>query len=75
MREGFDWAVAVLQSWMTEMKAVASRLKSPELMTYLGSREELQAKRQQEISAGFQSLSNLAVILSEAASSQAKERR
>lgn len=63
IREGFEWGVDTLQSWMDELRALADTLGSPALVAYLDSREALLFERKEQVSAGFQSLMNLAAAL------------
>jgi hypothetical protein len=58
-REGFAWAVDQLQGWLLDLKELAAELHSPELVSYLETRETMLRKQTDEISVGLQNLAKL----------------
>ncbi len=66
MREGFDWGLGVLRGWLAELQARAEDLGSPALAAYLDAREAMLLERQQQVSAGFESMRTLAAALQQA---------
>jgi hypothetical protein len=64
-REGFAWAIAKLQSWMSELKAFAGQLRSPDLGNYLENREALLLEQKEMLVKGLQSLAALAAAKSD----------
>ncbi len=63
-REGFNWATAKLETWMLSLQDLAVNLPSPELETYLNTRNLMLQQQKEEIAEGLQSLAKL-VNLSE----------
>lgn len=61
-REGFDWGIAQAQGWMSALQALAQELGSPELISYLGTREEMLQQQATEASAGLVALRKLAAV-------------
>ena len=57
--EGFDWGVALLTTQMRALERMASRLSSPELLSFLKARDEYFRQRSSEVSAGLKGLSSL----------------
>ena len=62
MREGFDWAVECIQSWMAEAKQVARELNSPDLVAYLDHRETLFLTRKNKVTAGLHNAAKLLAL-------------
>jgi hypothetical protein len=63
VREGFEWGVSVLQTWMEELKARAKPLNSPDLLVYLDQREAMLARQREEVAVGLRHLSKLAEVM------------
>ena len=61
-REGFGWAIETAQGWMVALKALTRELHSPELLTYLETREAMLRKQTAEVSAGLETLARLAAL-------------
>lgn len=55
LRGGLDWGMALLQSWMDEMKAAAKELGCEDAVGYLQRREAMLRKRRESLSGGLQS--------------------
>ena len=66
IREGFEWGIELLQTWMAELKALAHTLDSSALTAYLATREAMLLERKELVSAGLPSLLNLAATLQQA---------
>ena len=64
IREGFDWGIEVLQTWMNELKALARNLNSPDMVAYLAEREAMLLQKAEEIAVGLQNLAKLRNLLS-----------
>jgi hypothetical protein len=62
IREGFAWGNYVLQTCMSELKAAAVALDSPDLGTYLNSRERMMAEQGEEVMRGLESLVGLLAV-------------
>lgn len=58
-REGFTWAIETSQAWMSTLKTLAGELGSPDLLTYLETRETMLHQQQEEVAAGLQNLARL----------------
>jgi len=61
-REGFGWGMAQAQGWMSALQALAQELGSPELVSYLETREEMLQRQATEASAGLVALRKLASV-------------
>jgi len=60
VREGFEWGVQTLESWLDELGAVAERLESREVAAHLNGRKQLLRERCAGIRPVFESLQKLA---------------
>lgn len=58
-REGFAWAIAKAEGWMSELQTLAAELGSPELIVYLETRQKMLRQQQEEVTVGLQSLARL----------------
>jgi hypothetical protein len=58
-RAGFAWAIAQAGGWLAALQALAEELDSPDLTTYLTTRETMLQQQQAEVAAGLQSLARL----------------
>lgn len=58
-REGFDWAVARLQTWLAELQRLAVELHSPPLTAYLTERGRMLQQQQAEVAEGLGHLTRL----------------
>lgn len=59
LREGFAWAMAALEGWMAELRALAAGLGSPALERYLDGRAGQLRARYEESRAGLRSAARL----------------
>jgi len=62
LREGFEWALHELQSWMEEMKRIARSFHSPSLLEYLLMRE---TRMQEKYSSGLVELRTIHRLFSQ----------
>ncbi len=60
--EGFEWAIAKLQEWMSSLKTQAKTLNSPDLLNYLDTRQSMLLKQKADVVKGLQSLATLAAL-------------
>jgi hypothetical protein len=58
-REGFDWALAQLQTWLAELQRLAVELHSPPLNAYLTERGRMLQQQQAEVMEGLGQLTRL----------------
>ena len=63
-REGLNWAIDKLETWMSSLQDLAVNLSSPDLETYLNTRNQMLQQQKEEIAEGLQNLAKL-VNLSE----------
>jgi len=70
-REGFGWALARLESWMTALQQATLELGSPDLVNYLELRQAMLLKQQSDVSQGLQHLA--AIVASAVGSPPAAE--
>jgi hypothetical protein len=61
-REGFAWAIDKLQEWLAQLKPLAVQLNSPDLLTYLATREAMLLKQQREVTEGLHHLAQIATL-------------
>lgn len=59
VRDGFAWGLNNLEAWMSELKALARDLKSPELGAYLDLRDTMMGKQKEEVMDGLQNVAKL----------------
>lgn len=59
-REGFEWGMATLETWMTEAQALTAGLDSPALASYLDARRAALAAKRAEVEPGLHALACLA---------------
>jgi hypothetical protein len=59
IREGFEWAMETLETWMSELRALSRDLQSPAIMEHLDMRAAALAKKKANFSEGLRSLSEL----------------
>ena len=62
-REGMMWGSGVLTEWMTEMRALAVQLQSPDVDAYLVERLRAFEARRQDVEAGVRGLEALAAAM------------
>jgi hypothetical protein len=60
VREGFEWGVDTLRSWMTGLREAARELESPEVVEHLTARESRLLERRDGLRPGLRSLGILA---------------
>ncbi len=61
-REGFQWAIEKSQGWMSNLKAMAHDLQSPDLTAYLDTRQAMLLKQKEDVAKGLQSLAKIMAI-------------
>ena len=66
VRQGFEWGIATLQDWMTNLTNLARPLNSPGLMAYLDWRAADLEQRHASAAKGLHHLAKLAVAMSAA---------
>jgi hypothetical protein len=59
VREGFAWGMSQAAQWMFALQALAQELNSPDLLTYLQTRQAMMRQQQQEVEAGLRSLAKI----------------
>jgi hypothetical protein len=59
VREGFEWGIETLQTWMVELRAMAPQLQNPNLAAYLNQREIMLLKQKEEVAEGLRSLGQI----------------
>ena len=62
-REGFGWAVRMLDGWMGELKEKARALNSLDMDRYLATRDAMLREKQHELAPGLQSAERLFDVL------------
>lgn len=63
VREGFEWSMDRLETWMCEMRPLAEETHSAALLTYLERRVDLLAKKRKEMCDGLQNLARFRAAL------------
>lgn len=61
-REGFAWALTKIETWMSSLRQAAVELGSPDLITYLETRQAMLLKQQEEVAQGLHDLARLVTI-------------
>lgn len=69
-REGFSWALAQLENWMTALQQTTLELGSPELVNYLELRQAMLLKQQADVAAGLQHLAAIVALAEESREGQ-----
>ncbi|MBC8235280.1 hypothetical protein H8E77_37520 [bacterium] len=64
IREGFDWGMETLRTWMNELKALSRNLNSPDMLAYLDKRETMLLQKAEEFTVGLQNVAKLLELLS-----------
>ena len=59
IREGFEWGIETLQTWMVELRAMAPQLQNPNLAAYLNQREVMLLEQKEEVAEGLRSLGQI----------------
>ncbi|MBV8773781.1 MAG: hypothetical protein JO166_15860 [Deltaproteobacteria bacterium] len=63
LREGLDWGMDTLETWMRELKMLATDLQCPDAMDYLDGRGVRLAQRRAALTEGLRNLSKLRSVL------------
>ncbi|MBI3797078.1 MAG: hypothetical protein HY268_08935 [Deltaproteobacteria bacterium] len=63
IREGGEWGMDTLATWMAELRALAQDLASPGLIAYLDTRAAILAERRNALFNGLQNLAKLRLAL------------
>jgi hypothetical protein len=59
IREGFEWGVETLQTWLAELKDLAASLDNPNLVAYLNRREAMLLKQNADVAEGLRHLNKI----------------
>jgi len=59
IREGFEWAMETLETWMAELRALAANLQNPAIAEHLDVRAAALAKNKANFSKGLPGLGEL----------------
>jgi hypothetical protein len=63
IREGFEWAMETLDTWMSELMTIAKNLQSRGSVAYLYKRAAILEKRRRDVHAGLRSLAKIRTAL------------
>jgi hypothetical protein len=61
-RQGFAWALETARQWMSTLQVLAQELGSPEMLSYLETREAMLQQQATEVATGLTALSKIATI-------------
>ncbi len=64
IREGFEWAMETLETWMAELRALSRDLQNPAIVEHLDMRAAALAKNKSNFSKGLRGLEELRLALS-----------
>jgi hypothetical protein len=59
LREGLEWGMDILETWLAELKMLATDLECPALLDYLGHRTEILAQRRSVLVQGMQNMAKV----------------
>ena len=62
-REGFGWAIRMLDGWMGELRDRARALGSPDMEVYLATRDAMVREKERELAPGLRSAERLFDVL------------
>jgi hypothetical protein len=63
IREGFEWSMELLETWMSDLRALANDLENPAVVEHLNIRETAFTRRREDYSKGVWSLDRLRAAL------------
>jgi hypothetical protein len=63
IREGFEWSVELLETWMSDLKTLANDLENPAVLEHLSTREAAFTRRREDYSQGVLNLVKLHAVL------------
>ena len=63
IREGFEWSMETLETWMSDLKSFASDLENPAVVEHLSMREAAFTRRREDYSQGVLNLVKLHAAL------------